>query len=129
MITGQKKPNRTEYEFMTVVEDNGENEIFEKVIEIDIDLKGSNRMYCIPINSKTNFIEKNYIDFKYFDYKNWPTNSHKNKFYTLVIVLVIIIPIILLIIIIVCYLKRHNKNSLYSKELENNVLKEQLNSI
>ena len=129
LITGQKKPNRTEYEFMTVVEDNGENEIFEKVIEIDIDLKGSNRMYCIPINSKTNFIEKNYIDFKYFDYKNWPTNSHKNKFYTLVIVLVIIIPIILLIIIIVCYLKRHNKNSLYSKELENNVLKEQLNSI
>ena len=130
LITGQKKPNRTEYEFMTVVEDNGENEIFEKDIEIDIDLKSSNRIHCIPINSKTNLIEKAYLDYKYFDYKNWPTNSHKNKSYTWLIVLVVIVPIILLIIIIIfCYFKRRNKNSLYSKDLENNVLKEEFNGI
>jgi hypothetical protein len=125
MVSGYQKPDKNKFEFLTVIEDNGANEIFQTDIKIDINLKGdsyySNKIFCIPVDSKTNFIEIFYIDIEEFEYENISTYQ-KNK----TLILLMIISIIFIIVIIICYFKRCRKSD---GNLENNVLNVSLNSL
>jgi hypothetical protein len=127
MVSGYQKPDKNKFEFLTVIEDNGANEIFQTDIKIDINLKGdsyySNKIFCIPVDSKTNFIEIFYIDIEEFEYENISTYQ-KNK--TLILLMIISIIFIIVIIIIICYFKRCRKSD---GNLENNVLNVPLNSL
>ena len=40
MVSGHQKPDKNKFEFLTVIEDDGANEIFQTDIKIDINLKG-----------------------------------------------------------------------------------------
>ena len=127
IISGQQKPDKNKYQFMSVVEDNGAKEIFQRDIKIDIDLIGdyykSNNIFCIPVNTKTNLIELNYIEHISFKYKNLSFyQKHKILIWSLVISILFIIAAIT--IIVYFYFKRWKKSS-----LEKNILNISLNSL
>ena len=120
IISGQKKPDKSKFQFMSVVEDNGAKEIFQRDIKIDIDLKGdyfkSNNIYCIPVNTKTNLIELNYIEYISFEYKNL-SFYQKHEILIWSIVISILFIIVAIGIIAYFYFKRRKKSS-----LEKNIL-------
>ena len=82
MVSGHQKPDKNKFEFLTVIEDDGANAIFQTDIKIDINLKGdsyaSNEIFCIPVDSKTNYIEIFHIEAQKFEYENLRTYQ-KNK--------------------------------------------------
>ena len=51
MVSGHQKPDKNKFEFLTVIEDDGANAIFQTDIKIDISLKGdnyaSNELFCL----------------------------------------------------------------------------------
>ena len=127
MVSGHQKPDKNKFEFLTVIEDDGANAIFQTDIKIDINLKGdsyaSNEIFCIPIDSKTNYIEVFHIEVQKFEYENLRTYQ-KNK--TLIWVTIVSIIFIIVITIIICYFKRCRKSA---ENIENNVLNTPLNSL
>ena len=128
IISGEKKSDKNKFEFMTYVEDNGENEIFQIDIKIDINLKENekNQIYCIPVDTKTNLIEiaNNYN--KRFIYQNVPNLSFFQRNKVLILSLVISILLIIIIILIIYYFKRKKQSS---EDIEKKVLNEKLTSI
>ena len=126
MIAGNQKPDKSKYQFITVVEDDGENELIEKDIKIDIDLKEGylNVIDCIPVNNKTNIIEKNYIEYKIFYYKNIKSSEH--NYSALIIVISMVISIIILIIFLFFYFKGYKRSY---EDIEKDVLNAQFNEI
>ena len=128
MITGNQKPDKSKYQFITVVEDDGENELIEKDIKIDIDLKDDclNDIYCIPVNNKTNIIEKNYIEYKIFYYKNIKSSENHHNYSALIIVISIVILIIILIIFRFFYFKGYKRSN---EDIEKDALNAQFNEI
>jgi uncharacterized protein YrzB (UPF0473 family) len=127
MVSGHQKPDKNKFEFLTVIEDDGANAIFQTDIKIDINLKGdsyaSNEIFCIPVDSKTNYIEVFHIEAQKFEYENLRTYQ-KNK--TLIWVTIVSIIFIIVITIIICYFKRCRKSA---ENIENNVLNTPLNSL
>ena len=105
---------------MSVVEDNGAKEVFQRDIKIDIDLKGdyfkSNEIFCIPVNNKTNLIELNYIEYISFEYNNL-SFYQKNEILIWSLVISILFIIIAIAIILYFYFKKRKNSS-----LEKNVL-------
>ena len=128
MITGNQKPDKSKYQFITVVEDDGENELIEKDIKIDIDLEDDcfNAIYCIPVNNKTNIIEKNYIEYKIFYYKNIKSSENHHNYSALIIVISIVILIIILIIFRFFYFKGYKRSN---EDIEKDALNAQFNEI
>ena len=129
IITGQKTINQNNHEFMTIVEDNGLNEIYETDIEINVELiddleyhYDKNTIYFIPVNSKTNLIETKYISHIEFEYNNIESNNN-----TVFVVIIIIIFIILLLFIVIAifyylrYKKRNKINHISQRNLLNQV--------
>ena len=114
LISGDKKPDKNKFEFMTCVEDDGVNEIFQIDIKIDINLKEFPGIFCIPVNTKTNLFEMRYYDYTYFT-SEYLSFYERNKILILSVVISIILLLLLLIIIIIiliiCY-SRDGKNLL-----------------
>ena len=126
MIAGNQKPDKSKYQFITVIEDDGENELIEKDIKIDIDLKEGylNVIDCIPVNNKTNIIEKNYIEYKIFYYKNIKSSEH--NYSALIIVISMVISMIILMIFLFFYFKGYKRSY---EDIEKDVLNAQFNEI
>ena len=113
IITNQQKLEESKYEFMTIVEDDGTNEIFEKEIDIDIRLKeNNNEIYAVPIRKGINLIEEGYFKYTYFDFDYKNHKSKKKK--TLIIVFSIIGAILLIFALVIIYFKacKKKKNSI-----------------
>ena len=124
IIIGKKKPNRDDYEFMAIIEDNGVKETFSKDIKINIDLYRTNDIFIIPLFKNTNYIIYDYIIKSEFKYVNVP-KKEDNKL--LLYILIPIISIIIIIIAIFICLRHRKKNN---KEITvDKVLDEQLISI
>ena len=129
IISGEKKPDKNKFEFMTCVEDDGENEIFQIDIKIDINLKenGFDTLSCIPVDIKTNLIEIGNYYYTRFIYENISNLSFFQRNKVLILLLVIsILLLIIIIILIICYYKRRKKSS---ENIEKKVLNEKLTSI
>lgn len=114
-----EKRNFDKNKMMTKVEDNGENEIFQTEIEVNIELydyevnKTSNTIIIIPVDKETNLIYSftDYLtDFKY--------KSLKNNYSVLVLIIVIGI---LVLIIIIGFLVYRKKNKKKNNNIENEV--------
>ena len=105
IITNQQKLEKSKYEFMTMVEDDGTSEIFEKEINIDINLKKqSNEIYAVPVRKGINLIEEGLFKYTFFDYKNHK-NDKSNKKTTLIIVFSIIGAILVIVALLIIYFK------------------------
>ena len=105
IITNQQKLEESKHEFMTFVEDDGTNEIFETEIDIDIKLKKeSNEIYAVPVRKGINLIEEGLFKYTYFDYKN-----HKSNKKTLIIVFSIIGAILVIVALLIIYFKVYKK--------------------
>ena len=128
MIAGNQKPDKSKYQFITVIEDDGENELIEKDIKIDIDLKEGylNVIDCIPVNNKTNIIEKNYIEYKTFYYKNIKSSENHHNYSALIIVISMVISMIILMIFLFFYFKGYKRSY---EDIEKDVLNAQFNEI
>jgi len=107
-----EKRNFDKNKMMLKVEDNGENEIFQKEVEIDIELfdyekdHTSNKMIIIPVDKETNLIYTYSKDITYFNYESFK--------YTFILFIVIGILVLIIIIISIFYMKR-------KKEKNNNI--------
>ena len=106
IITNKKKINKENKEFMTIIEDKGNNEIFECEIDIDIELKDSNYITFIPVRKENNLLEVQYIMEGNFAF-NYINNANNSS--TLVIVFIIIIIILVIISAIIIYRKLRKK--------------------
>ena len=104
---------------MVILEDNGEKEIFEKEIEVKIDLiedsYNKNKAYFFPINTKTNLVEKPYTVYTEFEYKNLSFIQKKKAKIALIILLILIIIIIIIAIVLIILKYRKKSNSSFDK--------------
>ena len=118
-LTKQKEPNKDLHQFMVILEDNGEKEIFEKEIEVKIDLiedsYNKNKAYFFPINTKTNLVEKPYTVYTEFEYKNLSFIQKKKTNIVLIILLILIIIIIIIAIVLIILKYRKKSNSSFDK--------------
>ena len=124
----RKNPDKNKFEFMTCVEDDGENEIFQINIKIDINLKenGFDTLSCIPVDIKTNLIEIGNYYYTRFIYENISYLSFFQRNKVLILLLFISILLLIIIILIICYYKRRKQSS---ENIEKKVLNEKLTSI
>ena len=103
IITNQQKLEESKHEFMTFVEDDGTNKIFETEIDIDINLKEySNEIYAVPVRKGINLIEEGLFKVTYFNYENHKDKSNKK---TLIIVFTIIGAILVIVALLIIYYK------------------------
>ena len=103
IITNQQKLEESKHEFMTFVEDDGTNKIFETEIDIDINLKEySNEIYAVPVRKGINLIEEGLFKVTYFNYENHKDKSNKK---TLIIVFTIIGAILVIVAVLIIYYK------------------------
>ena len=104
-----QKRNFGENKMMLKVEDNGENERFEEIIEIDkkLNLKYSN-VIVVPVDKESNLILMYYKKNTFFDYE------HVTNIY---IIVSIIVAAILVLFIIICLLHCYRKK----KKEKNNI--------
>ena len=112
VITGQRKINKNNHEFMTIIEDNGLNETFETVIVPDIGLMEYNTIYFVPVHKETNLIETIYLFKKYFsDYGN-NDNDNDNNYNagsSVIYFIFIIFMLLGVVVVIICYYRRKRR--------------------
>ena len=90
---------------MTIIEDNGINQIFECEIDIDIKLKDDNYIVFIPSRIDSNLFELNYIMNSNFSAKK-PTSINIWIIISCIIAAIILIIIFVLIIYFKCCKKK-----------------------
>ena len=120
----KKKPDKSLKQAKITIEDDGQNEIIEKEVKLDIEVDESflyNKMTIAPVIKNFNLVDVNYGQSFYFDF------IYKSKKKKWNIVLASVLPLIAVIIIglIIYFIKRKkdsNQDSNSIENIENNTL-------
>ena len=123
-LCGKQKPDKSLKQAKIIVEDDGQNEIIEKEVKLDIEVDESflyNKMTIAPVIKNFDLVYANYGQSFHFDF------IYKSKKKKWIIVLAIVLPLIAVIIIgLIIYLKKRKKDSNQDsnsiENIENNTL-------
>ena len=79
ILTKKRQINKSNNEFMTIIEDKAIKEFFECEIAIDTDLREDkeNDINIIPVGNENNLVELNYMMTGKFKYKNLKSNERQ----------------------------------------------------
>ena len=134
-ICGKKKLDKSLRQTMINFEDDGQNKIIEKEIELDIEVNetfSNNKMTIAPVIKKyklldTSFGTSLFFDFIYQKESKEPPKKQEKKKWPIVLAIVSAV-IVLLIIGFIIYIKRRRKNSNKNsiENIENDILSQEL---
>ena len=106
IICGKKQTDKSLKQTMITIEDDGQKEIIEKEVKLDIkvDKSFSNKMIIAPLIMENNLVDTHFGKAFYFDF----TYHSKSKIW--IIVLAIVLPLIAIIIVgLIIYFKKRKK--------------------
>ena len=125
IITNKKKINKSNNEFITTIEDKGNNETIEIEFNMDVEPKDYNKIVFVPVKNNSNLIEFNHIMVGYFNYIKEENNKPEetNNWIVIIILVLLLFIIVGFVIFIIFHLLCKKKKSSI-EEINQPIMKE-----
>ena len=118
IIANKRKINKSNNEFMTIIEDKGTSEFFECEVDIDMELKQKNQFFIVPMRKENNLLELDFISHGEFNYINYESK----KTLILIIVFSIIGAILIILLALILYIRICKKKRPSIEELNDPIV-------